>query len=204
MLTYPACGAIIVRAFHYHMNEKQFLKLNHRRLAQIAIGASAIRNQGGSGLVEILRTYFEKEINLKMFVSSLSNEKRYKRFLNTHTENILKRFPKGAKSWGAARKGLNLFLRDIVYNKFFSQKYSIPADFEEFNYFIRFMEIPLDKDVASQIYRNSNAALPKWTNIKKLTPVINDLFQQQAYVLGRSQGIARVNLDLVYWRSKEK
>ena len=93
------------------MTEQEFYKLIHRRLAQISIGASAIRNQGAAGLIDILREYFETQIDLQKFISSLADNLIYQEFLNGQTNIILTRFPDTAQSLGAARKGLNLFFK---------------------------------------------------------------------------------------------
>ncbi len=183
------------------MTEQEFYKLIHRRLAQISIGASAIRNQGAAGLIDILRDYFETQIDLQKFISSLNDNSIYQEFLNGHTTIILTRFPDTAQSWGAARKGLNLFLREIVYSKFFSYRFKLPDNFDDFNDFIKFMEVPLDKEVANGLIKDSGGQLPKWTNIKRLAPSVSELFQNQATIIATQEKIARVNLDIKYWRS---
>lgn len=182
------------------MTEQNFYKLLQRRLAQIAVGASAIRNQGSGGLIKILRCYFEEKIDLKDFANSLPNEAEYQKFLDEHTAEILKLFPDTAQSWGAARKGVNLFLREIVYSKFFSHRFLIPEPLEEFNEFVKFMEVPLDKDVSTALITASNGLLPKWINIKRLTPEISQRYQSQAFIIATNENTARVNLDLKYWR----
>ena len=183
------------------MTEQTFYQLLHRRLSQIAIGASSIRNQGSGGLIEILREYFETEIDLGQFIKSLVVETQYEEFLNRHTSHILARFPDKAKSWGAARKGLNLFLREIIYSKFFSHRFSIPDNFDDFNQMVKFMEVPLDKEVALGLIVDSNGKLPKWINIKHLTPTISETYQNQAFIIAAQENLARVNLDLKYCRT---
>ena len=182
------------------MTETEFYKLLHRRLSQIAVGPSAIRNQGSSGIIKTLRDYFETQINLDQFVNSLVDETKYLEFLNEHTSHILTLFPEKAQSWGAARKGLNLFFREIVYSKFFSHRYSIPENFDNFNSLVKYMEVPLDRDVANGLIDDSKELLPKWINIKNLTPIISESFQKQAFLIATKENIARVNLDLKYWR----
>jgi hypothetical protein len=184
------------------MTEKEFYQLLHRRLSQISIGASAIRNQGSGGLIKILRQYFEKKVNLEDFIKSLNDETQYRNFLNGHTKNILTLFPDTVQSWGAARKGLNLFLREIIYSKFFSYRFSLPDNFEEFNQLLKFMEVPLDKEVANGLIADSNGQLPKWINIKHLTPTLSEIYQSQAFIIATYENVARVNLDLKYWRSE--
>ena len=183
------------------MTEQQFYQLLHRRLSQIAIGASAIRNQGSGGLIKILREYFETQVDLDQFVKSLVGEAEYSVFLNGHTSHILTLFPDTAQSWGAARKGLNLFLREIIYSKFFSHRFSLPDNFSNFNSLVKFMEVPLDRDVANGLIADSKGLLPKWINIKNLTPTISESYQKQAFLIATQENIARVNLDLKYWRS---
>lgn len=185
------------------MNRKEFEKKLYRRLAQVSIGAAAIRNQGGSGLIEILRDYFECEINPTIFFRTVTKKLAYRNFLDYHTVQVLKRFPKGAKSWGAARKGLNLFFRDLVYNGYYSNKYGVPNDYFELNLFLQYMEVPLDKEVAHGIITDSEEKIPRWMNIKKLTPAISDIYQEQAQIIASQRGTARINLDLIYWRSDD-
>jgi hypothetical protein len=185
------------------MTEQEFYTLIHRRLAQVAIGASAIRNQGAAGLVNILREYFERNIQLTDFFNAFKSDEIYRHFLDCHTDNILLQFPQSAQSWGAARKGLNLFLREVIYSRFFAHKFDIPENFSHFNNFIKAMEVPLDREVANGLIRDGDGTLPKWKNIKSLDSSINQLFQEQALVIAIGENIARVNLDLKYWRSAQ-
>lgn len=182
------------------MTEQEFFQLLHRRLSQISVGSSAIRKQGASGLINTLRFYFETEISLEEFVNVLPIENLFADFLNRHTTNVLARFPDTAQSWGAARKGMNLFFREIVYSKFFSHRFSLPDDFNEFNCLVKYLEVPLDKEVAKGLKADTNEQLPNWLGIKRLTPLISEQYQHQATIIATQENIARVNLDLKYWR----
>lgn len=186
------------------MTEREFLKRNHRRIAQISVGASALRNQGASGIVEIARDYFYTSIPINTFFSKMKSHVAYREFLHFHTIELLQQFPKGGKSWGAARKGLNLFLRDIVYNKFFSDYYKLPTDYKGFNETIKHLEVPLDRDVAKgiQMVMKEKAKLPmlQWKSIKGLQPGVSDSYQLEALHIAERLKTARVNLDLKYWR----
>lgn len=182
------------------MNYEDFLKQIHKRLAIISVGGSAIRNQGAAGLVDIARGYFENSISLEKFFVSLKDEGSFKRFLDLHTDQLVDQFPKGGKSWGAARKGLNLFFRDLVYNKFIAEKYGLSGNFEQFNEEIKCLEVPLDSYVASRLYIRSLEKLPKWSSIKALTPAISSLYQDEALLDAVERKTARVHLDLIYWR----
>src|SRR5688572_26611004 len=122
------------------MTETEFLLSIKKRVAQTCIGASAIRNQGEAGLIEPLRFYFQHGINLQTFFSAIEDEHQYSKYLNRHTTLVLKKLP--VQSWGAARKGLNLFFRDVVYNKFLSNYYGLPNNFKGMNKAIHYLEVP--------------------------------------------------------------
>jgi len=184
------------------MKHDEFLKQIHRRLAISSVGGSAIRNQGAAGLVDIAREYFENTISLEKFFVSLKDEESFKRFLNLHTNQLVDKFPKGGKSWGAARKGLNLFFRDLVYNKFIAKKYGLSRNLEQFNDEIKYLELPLDSYVAKELYKSSNKHLPKWTSIRELTKAVSDQYQAQALIEAKELKIARIHLDLLYWRKQ--
>jgi len=182
------------------MIHDDFIKQIHRRLAIISVGGSALRNQGAAGLVDIARIYFENSISLDKFVACLRDEVSFKRFLNLHTDQLVDQFPEGGKSWGAARKGLNLFLRDLVYNKFIAEKFNLAVNFEQFNEEIKHLELPLDGYVGRELYEGSNNTLPKWKSIRDLTKVVSERYQAHALRIAKEQNIARVHLDLLYWR----
>lgn len=182
------------------MNEEQFYQYLQRRLAQTSVGASSLRNQGAGGIISECRNYFQNVINLRDFIDSMANQEKFKSFLDGHTENLVKRFDEKAQRWGAARKGLSLFLRDVVYNKFFSNFFSMPDNFDEFNNMIQFLEVPLDKFVALGIDLTSNGNVPLWLGIRYLTPTTNCAYQEQAMIIAKREGIARIHLDLKYYR----
>ena len=184
------------------MNKREFDSKLKRRIAQLAVGASAIRNQGGSGLIETCRNYFENRIDLEEFFVSLTEKGEFLTFLDNHTNEIVELFPKEAKSWGAARKGLNLFLRDICYNKYFADKFQLPTSFIDNNEKLKILEVPLDNDVATGLIRHFPNELPKWNRIKNLTKEGSEQYQNKAYELATKERIARVHLDLLFWREK--
>ncbi|SIS46978.1 hypothetical protein SAMN05421789_101411 [Kaistella chaponensis] len=182
------------------MKQSEFLLQIHKRISIISVGASALRNQGASGIIKIARDYLY-QIDINEFVNALETESSYKLFLNVHTKRLISNFPENGKSWGAARKGLNLFFREIVYNKFFSDQYNFPKDLLEFNKKFNFLEVPLDRDVALGIYNETDMILPKWKSIKTLTQDISDLYQGAAHKIAKKEKTAKVNLDLKYWRN---
>ena len=180
------------------MDHKEFLEQIHRRVAQTSIGPSAIRNQGASGLIETAREYFEKRINLVEFREKLPTDK-YMSYLDMLTSDLRSRFPRRGQSWGAARKGLNLFFRDVVYNKYLADYLEIPTNYKKNLRTLRNLEVPLDRDVATGFIAKISD-LPKWKSIKYLTDEQNIIFQDAALNYADEKGIARIHLDLEFWR----
>ena len=183
------------------MPDKEFIKSLQRRTAQISVGASAIRNQGASGLIDCCRYYFENSIDLKEFRKNLKS-KKYIGYLDSCTFELVDSFPENGKSWGAARKGLNLFFREVIYNKYLSDYLNMPIDFKENLKMIEYLEVPLDRYVAHGLISKSSQ-LPKWTSIKDLTPEISEKYQYFAMEYAISKGLVRVHLDLEFWRKNK-
>jgi hypothetical protein len=172
------------------MNEELINLLKHR-IAEGAIGPSALRNQGDSGVLSAARRFL-KSINLIEF--SVNSERKFKTVLDAHTNRLKRSFPKEARHWGAARKGLNLFLRDVLYNRYLSRYYG-------FRGVERWLEIPLDSYTAKAIRRRYGAkGLPPWRGIKHLKPEVSQAYQDAATRLASDCGFARVHLDILYWR----
>lgn len=182
------------------MVQNEFLDKIHKRLSTVSVGASALRNQGASGMVEIARTYFYESIVIAEFFASLANSNKFISFLDFHTENLLQKFPEKGKSWGAARKALNLFFRELVYNKFISDYFKLPTDISEVNNIIKHLEVPLDKEVATGIFQASNGTIPRWESIKKLQRERSEIYQKVALEIAENKQIARIHLDLLFWR----
>jgi hypothetical protein len=179
------------------------IRLMHRRVAQVAIGPSSLRNQGAPGVVACCRQYFEKRIRLERFANALKNEKAYARWLDRHTNALVATLPKGAQRWGAARKALNLFLRDVCYNTVLAQEVGLPRKLKAFNTAIHWLELPLDKEVA-QGMRNRCRDLPRWTGIRHVTPEESREYQVAALKWANRLHTARVHLDLALWGSVTK
>jgi len=180
--------------------EKVFIKQIHKRIAEISVGSSAIRNQGASGLIDISRKFFYKKINLIEFRKKLIS-KKYTNYLNRLTKLLVKKFPKKGKSWGAARKGLNLFFREVAYNHYLADYLKITTDYTQNQKLIKNLEVPLDKDVASGLNEIFND-LPKWKSIISLEEPDHKRYQEKAFEYAQKKGTARVHLDLIFWRRK--
>jgi hypothetical protein len=191
---------LIVLKNELNMKETEFIESVRNRLINISVGASALRNQGASGIVEKSRSYFRNNIELSRFFDKLP-KKTFDKYLDEHTNLLLLDYPKKGKSWGAARKALNLYFRELVYNKFICDYYRVPKAKKKYHDFILNLEVPLDKDVAMGIKKNSLDSTLKWIGIRNLDKETSSLFQEAAEIIAKQQGIARVHLDLNYWRA---
>jgi hypothetical protein len=170
--------------------DEQLIDLLRQRVVEGAVGPTALRNQGRPRVVEFARKSLKK-VNVVDFV--VGEEEDFKAALDRETEAIRRSLPVGAKNWGAARKALNLFLRDILYNQYLS-------NFYKFNKIERWLEVPLDSNVVEGIEESYLANLPKWKGIKHLKAEDSFVFQQAALKVAKARQIARVHLDVYWWR----
>jgi hypothetical protein len=175
------------------MNKRKLIKLFQHRVSELAVSSSALRNQGAKEVVKIARAYFDK-LKLSSFVTQ--NEIDFQKRLNSVTIKLVNKFPKGARNWGTARKAINLFLRDVLYNSYLNKYYS-------FRKVEKWLEVPLDSFVIKGIKNNSkNISLPRWNGIKHLKHSESNIFQKRAKDIAKKKVIAKTHLDLFYWRPK--
>jgi hypothetical protein len=182
------------------MTTQEFYTAIYRRIAQVSVGPSSLRKQGAPKVIHTCRKYFESQINLKTLIDVIRNKKGFIKFLNEHTLVLKNNLPDGAQNWGTARKGLNLFIRDVMYNKFVSDYYNLPSDLQSFNILLDPLEIPLDNDVVTELINRNTIQLPEWNGIKYLIKRESDLFQEQASLIAKEKNIPRIHLDLEYYR----
>lgn len=161
-----------------------------KHVAVVAIGPSTVRGQGASGVVAAAQGYLA---SLALDEFGVREKAEFDRSLETATAKLVTSFPKQARSWGLARKCLNIFLRDAFYNAFLAPKYGLSASES-------FYEVPLDGVVAKELRRHAGRKrLPTWPGVKHLTPAVSETYQKYALELSRSWGISRVNLDTYLW-----
>jgi len=159
------------------------------RIAILAIGPSALRNQGAPGVVGAAREYL-KHLNLENF--QVDSPKAFRTRLANETEKLREAFPAGTRHWGAARKALNIFLRDAVYNRYLWERYNF-GDLEAW------LEVPLDSEVAKGLQSEPEGSLlPKWPGVKYLSQDVSNEYQDVAERVARRRRSARVHLDLLY------
>jgi hypothetical protein len=162
------------------------------RTADLAIGASTVRNQGAVGVVRAARRTLRR---LDLASYRISGVSRFGDLLDRDTEKIRRALPMGARHWGTARKCLNIFLRDILYNHFLSNHFG-------FSRFEPLLEVPLDGHVAQGLFNDKGAdSLPRWRTIKSLTPELSEKFQSVAASVAKRKQTHPVHLDLIYWRA---
>jgi hypothetical protein len=105
---------------------------------------------------------------------------------------VMAALPRPARSWGLARKCLNIFLRDCFYNAYLRDAYGLVVAES-------WLEVPLDSVVAEGLNKNLTVALPRWPGVKRVTPDLSARYQDEALNLSRDWGITRVHLDTYLW-----
>lgn len=179
------------------MNKDQFNKKLINYIANYSIGTSTLRNQGAAGVIETTRNYL-KNLNLNDFFKALKNKKSYFDYLEEHTKKLMNKYQGGAKgNFGAARKGLNIYFRNIMYHLNLVDNKKQFINYEDFNEKIKLLEIPLDKYTSKEIKKGTNLI---WPSIRKLDSDTNKAFQLEANKIAKLENIARVNLDIKWWR----
>ena len=165
----------------------QFISDVQRFTAVSSVGVSALRRQGVGVIGRVQRHL--GSLNLTETIS-LKNQKEFYGWLDRKTEYLVQN--QNVK-WGAARKALNLFLRDCLYNKYLSAEYGLD-NLEPW------LEIPLDSVIATQLKKDAGrGALPVWQGLRKLKEEESKQFQNHASQMAATKNIARVHLDVGMW-----
>jgi hypothetical protein len=156
-----------------------------------AVGPSALRCQGK----DVLKATQEYLGKLDLAVIPVSTPKEYADWLNTATESLLEVLHKKIenKPWGTARKALNLFMRNVLYNRYLNDHFNL-GKLEPW------LEIPLDSAVAKGLkHRAGHGNLPQWPGLKKLKWDVSKEFQDFAAKHAENERIERVHLDVYLW-----
>jgi hypothetical protein len=166
-------------------------RLRQRRIAQLAVGPSTLRGQGPGGMVSVARAFLA-DFDLRSLTRG--GERGFRRQLDRATLALRNRFPCGGRHWGAARKVINIFLRDALYDSCLSQRFAL-------DHVEPWLELPLDRHVAVSLRAEPEARILRpWRTIKALDPATSECFQQTARLVASRRGVAPVHLDLWYWR----
>jgi len=171
------------------MRPKTFIPTVQRKVAVTSIGPSAMRGQGKG----VLKASQEFLASLSLTRVPKSSEVRFRNWLDRQTENLLDGLPINGRPWGAARKAINLFLRETLYNQYLNRYF-------KFGKIEAWLEIPLDRAVAQGLKSEAGrGVLPRWPGLKHLEPNMSDEFQSFAFDHARTLRIERVHLDMYLW-----
>jgi len=171
------------------MIEKEFIRIVQQKVAVSAVGPSALRGQG-VGVLHATQAVLQE---LDFFRIPDNSNKEFVKWLDQKTNIILRRLPVENNPWGAARKALNLFLRDVFYNRYLYTNSNI-QNVENW------LEIPLDSAVAKGLKQNDLlGTLPKWPGLKHLSKKVSNKYQTIALKIAQSKDISRVHLDMIFW-----
>jgi hypothetical protein len=174
------------------MTDDEFIHFMQNRIAELAVSPSAVRNQGSPGIAKAARDAL-KDFDPREFRTR--TKKEFNEKLRKATYTLKNKLPADARHWGTARKLLNLFLRDILYNRYLCEHF-------KFKRIEKWLELPLDSETAQGIKSAIPPhCLPRWPGIKYLKTHESKCFQKAAFWIARQQGKARIHLDLLYWRN---
>jgi hypothetical protein len=169
--------------------DKKFADEVQVYVARYSVSASAARGQGSPGLVSKARAYLGVA-PLRDF--GVKSPARFSNVLDHHTLGLKLALPPQARSWGVARKLLNIFLRNAFYTTYLCDRYHL--DIAEWLY-----EVPLDRIVGRRLMTEAASTLPRWPGVKHLTPAISVAYQTAARRVAENEGFAPVHLDVAWW-----
>jgi hypothetical protein len=93
----------------------QIVSIIQTHVASVAVGPSAARGRGRSGVVERARRFLGV---LPLSALGTSNQDHFRDELDRATRKLTAALPEPARCWGLSRKLLNIFLRDALYNHY--------------------------------------------------------------------------------------
>lgn len=171
------------------MKPANFIPTVRQMVSVTAVGPSALRGQGKG----VLKASQEFLASLSLARIPKSSATEFRNWLDRQTESLLDQLPIKGRPWGAARKAINLFLRDTLYNKYLSSEFGIGR-------IEPWLEVPLDSAVARGLKAEAGrGGLPQWPGLKHLRSAVSDTFQVFASTHANSLEIERVHLDMYLW-----
>ncbi len=174
------------------MEDGKFLKAVQGFLAN-SISISTVRRMGPTGTLARIREFLKEGVDLQYVTES--DPANFPHVLDNLTHRLRGRLDPEARHWGVARKCLNLFFRDALYNYYLRKTYHL-AKLEPY------LEIPLDSNVGRRL-REKDPSLPAWRTVKGLTPELSARFQEAAAQIAKRENTRRVHLDVRYWRGDQ-
>jgi hypothetical protein len=169
-------------------------KLMHHHIAISAVGASTGRNMVPKDRIRYVRAFLSQ-----LRIEQFAHPKRFHSALERATKRLTNHKPKCVKGWGASRKFINIFLRNVTYNAYLRREYKL-ARIE------RLLEIPIDKFAADGLRDEPEGRLlpNRFKGVIHIKPDQNAAYQKVASTVARRKRTHRVHLDLVYWRREKK
>ena len=159
------------------------------RVAVASIGPSSLRGQG-KGVLSAAQEFLG---GIQLGLIPKSSELNFRKWLDRQTVLLLDVLPIRNRPWGAARKALNLFLRDALYNHYLRRRFALKK-------VEKWLEVPLDSLVAKGLIEKAGAdILPRWPGLKHLTPAASTEFQSFALREARKRRFNRIHLDIYLW-----
>lgn len=176
--------------------DRELIRKLQDRIAELAIGNSTLRNQGAKGVPRKARELL-KTIRLDRY-SKCRSQQDFSEKLDSDTDRIKERLPRGARHRGTARKALNIFLRNVLYNVYLCRHFHLSG-------IVSWLELPLDSYSMDGLRAEKEGAeLPKHPTIKHMDETLNAKFQDVARKVADRKGTQAVHLDLLYWRGTKK
>ena len=173
-----------------HVTVVELVAAFQSRAARVAVGASTVRGRGNAGVVGASRSFL-RTLDLTAF--GHAGMERFIASLDKTTAELREALPRNARSWGLARKVLNIFLRDCLYTTYLDGAFGLRTNEELF-------ELPLDSITAVHLKRLAGrGVLPRWPGVRHLTAPVSAVFQEAAAGEASRRGMARVHLDAVWW-----
>ncbi len=164
------------------------------KLSRIAVTNSSARGQP-TGTTEVAQNFLTR-INLRL-LSGVEDAVRFSRILDQWTKILRSRLQ--SKSWGHARKFLNIYLYLCSRDHKLRNRYRL-AGLDDL------LEIPLDSHVAKALKAFEQCKVHSlkgrlvWTSIGRLTSAQNQEFQRSARALATKLHLSCADLDLILWR----
>jgi len=173
--------------------EEMLLRQIQTLVATLSVSPSAVRGQGAPRVVDAARDFLAV-LDLKRFGTRREGE--FRRELEAATERLCAALPAGARSWGLARKLVNIFLRDCCYNHYLRRQYGLERA-------EAFYETPLDSIAVRELKKwarqRRRARLPRWRGVKRLVAAESERFQAAATDFAGDKGTPRLHADAYLW-----
>jgi hypothetical protein len=174
---------------------EDFLPAVQWHVARLSVGASAARGQRAPGLVDAARAYLA---TMPLGGFGVISELEFRDQLDDKSDDLMRELPRRGRSWGIARKLLNIFLRNSLYDFYLRTAWNL--DRSEY-----WFEVPLDSIVAKQLRSDLERVFPerpsvsRWPGVKYVTRPISDEYQRAIRDLAADMKIAPIHKDIYWW-----